>query len=250
MKSAKLLVALAATGLVATSAFAQKSAFEGFYGQLATGYENNSTSNGNVTTSDAASGFPPLTWSSSNQSFGGAPLVFGAGYNFSVAPKWLVGIGADYSFLPQTSSTFSSTNPVAGSNNAGSTIAGATYKTSNRYNIFITPGYEIDKDKLVYLKAGYSSVSLTTNSPTSYTDNGDAMNNGPIRAGSQSKTLNGYVLGLGYKQFITGGIYGYAEGNYMSYSKANFSVVSDGTTFSSNPGLSSYQLLVGVGYKF
>ena len=250
MKSAKLLVALAATGLVATSAFAQKSAFEGFYGQLATGYENNSTSNGNVVTSDIGSGNPPATWSSSNQSFGGAPLVIGAGYNFSVAPKWVVGLGADYSFLPQTSSTFSASNPAAGSNGASGTLAGSTYKTSNRYNIFITPGYEIDKDKLVYLKAGYSSVSLTSNSPTTYIDNGDAMNNNTIRAGSQSKTLNGYVLGLGYKQFITGGIYGFAEGNYMSYSKANFATVANETSFSSNPGLSSYQLLVGVGYKF
>lgn len=249
MKSAKLLLALAATGLVATSAFAQKSAFQGFYGQLATGYENNSTSNGNLITSDPGS--TPNTWSASNQSFGGAPLVIGAGYNFSVAPKWVVGIGADYSFLPQTSSTYSASNPTNGSNDAGGTLAGATYKTSNRYNIFITPGYEIDKDKLVYLKAGYSSVSLTSNGPTSYIDNGDAMNNNTIRAGSQSKTLNGYVLGLGYKQFITGGIYGFAEGNYMSYSKANFALTdANGTSISSNPGLASYQLLVGVGYKF
>jgi len=99
MKSAKLLVALAATGLVATSAFAQKSAFEGFYGQIATGYESNSASglSSPLTLSD---GVDTLTAgvSAPNQNFGGVPLIAGLGYNFSVAPKWLIGVGADYSF--------------------------------------------------------------------------------------------------------------------------------------------------------
>ena len=236
MKSAKLLVALAATGLVATPAFAQKSQFEGFYGQLATGYENNSTSNGNLNTSDASSGFPPLTWSSSNQSFGGAPLVLGAGYNFSVAPKWLVGIGADYSFLPQTSSTFSSTNPIAGSNNAGATIAGATYKTSNRYNIFITPGYEIDKDKMAYLKVGYSAQTVQVTDQ----DGGNGTNS----------NVSGVVAGLGYKQIITGGLYGFGEFNYFNYSKLNQSTGTTSGSLSLNQGVNAYNLLVGVGYKF
>ena len=43
----KLLVAAAAT-VVASSAMAQ-SAFQGFYGQVATGYENNNVSNLNGT---------------------------------------------------------------------------------------------------------------------------------------------------------------------------------------------------------
>ena len=70
--------------------------------------------------------------------------------------------------------------------------------------------------------------------------------------GTQSKTVSGYVLGLGYKQIIAGGLYGYAEGNYMSYAKPSFSIASTalGSTFSSNPSFNSYQLLVGVGYKF
>jgi len=49
---------------------------------------------------------------------------------------------------------------------------------------------------------------------------------------------------------IADGFYGFAEGNYMSYSKANFSSTSDGTTLSANPSLNSYQFLVGLGYKF
>jgi outer membrane immunogenic protein len=240
----KLLVAAAAT-VVASSAMAQ-SAFEGFYGQLGTGYESNSTTTGAYTTNN-----PNQTWGVSNQNFSGAPIVLGAGYNYSVAPKWLIGLGADYSFLPQTSSTFNGTNPTGSTSGTTSgALTGASYKVSNRYNIFLTPGYEIDKDKLVYLKAGYSSVSLTNTYPTRYVDNGNAANNMPLSAGTQSKTLNGYILGLGYKQMVTSNIYGFAEGNYMSYSKANFSTTSAGTTFTTNPGLSSYTLLVGLGYKF
>jgi hypothetical protein len=240
----KLFVAAAAT-VVASSAMAQ-SAFEGFYGQLGTGYESNSTTNGAYTTNN-----PNQTWGASNQNFSGAPIVLGAGYNYSFAPKWLIGLGADYSFLPQTSSTYNATSPNGSTNGATSgALTGASYKVSNRYNIFLTPGYEIDKGKLVYLKAGYSSVSLTNNNPTRYVDNGDASQNAAISAGTQSKTLNGYILGLGYKQMVTSNIYGFAEGNYMSYSKANFSTKSAGTTFTTNPGLSSYTLLVGLGYKF
>ena len=249
MKSAKLFLALAATGLVATSAFAQKSAFEGFYGQIATGYESNSASNlGNVT-SDA--GNPPASWTVGNQTFGGAPLVIGLGYNFSVAPKWVLGLGADYSAISQKSSTFSGTS-------ARGVLTGQTLEASNRFNIFVTPGYEIDKDKLVYLKAGYSSLNLKNSAPNYYSasaaaiaNDGGENNSGAIASSSSTTTVSGYIVGLGYKQIITGGVYGFAEGNYMSYSKANFSsVVGQGTTITSNPSVNSYQLLVGVGYKF
>lgn len=243
----KLLIAAAAASvLVAPSTFAQ-SAFEGFYGQIATGYESNSMSNGNFTASDVTGS---ENYNASGQTFGGAPLVLGLGYNFSVAPKWLVGIGADYSTLPQTSSDYSANRASANP----ATVSGNSTKISNRFNIFITPGYEIDKDKLVYLKAGYSSMSVTQNPPTTFSDLADPANSGPISGfGSQSKTVSGYVVGLGYKQIITGGIYGFAEGNYMSYSKPSFSNTQSGTnptTITGNPSINSYQLLVGVGYKF
>jgi hypothetical protein len=124
---------------------------------------------------------------------------------------------------------------------------GQTLEASNRYNIFVTPGYVIDKDKLVYLKAGYSGVTVKATSPNSYTLDGMTDN---LPAGSQSKTLSGYVVGLGYKQIITGGFYGFAEANYMSYSKSTYSGTLDETNISTNPSMSSYQALVGVGYRF
>ncbi|QWD89244.1 hypothetical protein GQ367_01850 [Polynucleobacter sp. MWH-CaK5] len=67
--------------------------------------------------------------------------------------------------------------------------------------------------------------------------------------------MSGYILGLGYKQIITGGLYGFAEGNYMSYGKKSFSssaTLPDGRplNLTLNPDANAYTLLVGVGYKF
>jgi hypothetical protein len=238
----KLLVAAAAT-VVASSAMAQ-SAFQGFYGQISTGYENNNVSSANTTGIQSGASTAD-TWQAGNQSFGGAPLVIGLGYNFSVAPKWLIGLGVDYSALSQKSSSFTSTR-------AGiDTLSGQSMEASNRFNIFVAPSYEIDKDKLVYLKAGYSSVTAKANAPTYYTSGDTPSDSGPISGlSNQSSTVGGFIVGLGYKQIITGGIYGFAEANYMSYAKPSFSGTTDGYNITTNPSINSYQALVGVGYRF
>ena len=218
----KLLVAVATT-VVANSAMAQ-SAFQGFYGQLSTGYENNSASGLSSPLivsrgGDSASG----SIDASNQNFGGAPLIGGLGYNFSVAPKWLIGVGADYSFLSQQSSSYSY-NMISPDLPVEISLSGAKIKVSNRFNIFIAPAYEIDKDKLVYLKAGYSSVKVDASAPINATVGGKTipLSETGFSPSGQSKALNGYILGLGYKQIISGGFYGFAEGNYMNYGKRNF----------------------------
>ena len=56
--------------------------------------------------------------------------------------------------------------------------------------------------------------------------------------------LTGYSLGLGYKQIIDGGLYGFAEGNFMSYDQKTVSTPP--VRLSGN----SMNLLVGIGYKF
>lgn len=248
--------AVAAAIVTASSGGFAQSAFEGFYGQIATGYENNNASSLNGTAIDTFTGGGTSTsnLSASSQNFGGAPLIIGLGYNFSVAPKWVVGIGADYSALSQTSSSYSYGLSGSGAE-PGAQVNGANLKASNRFNIFITPGYEIDKDKLIYLKAGYSSIQQQLQTPTTYSATGiPAQALDTKFAGSQNQTVSGYVLGLGYKQIITGGLYGFAEGNYMSYGKATFSqtgtFVGGTTALSTTSSLNSYQFLVGVGYKF
>jgi outer membrane immunogenic protein len=83
----------------ASSPVMAQSAFQGFYGQLSTGYENNTASglSSPLIASDGVQTETVASFSASNQSFGGVPLIAGIGYNFSLSPKWLIGIGVDYS---------------------------------------------------------------------------------------------------------------------------------------------------------
>ncbi len=194
----KILVAAAAT-VVASSAMAQ-SAFEGAYGQLGIGYQS-SKAKTNV----------PVNFDSTN----GFASVVAAGYNFSISKEFLLGIGAEYSFVPTSEANLSFRD--------GGTTVTEKYKNQNTYNIFLSPGYAISKDSLAYAKVGYTGTSYK------FVDSTD--------------NLTGYSLGLGYKQIINGGLYGFAEGNYLSYGNKT---TGSGVKLSGN----SMNLLVGVGYKF
>ena len=237
-----------------SSALAQ-SRFEGFYGQLSTGYEKNNVSGLSTPLSLIGGGasLPLGTLSAPNESFGGAPLIAGIGYVKSIAPKWLVGFGGDFSFLSQESSSINFAPTEGFLKDADLGFGGSKIKTSNQFNLYITPSYEIDKDKLIFLKAGYSSVKVDVSAPNTMISGGTSTPiNGTV---SRSKTLNGYIIGLGYKQFITSGFYGFAEANYITYGKADFGATNknDATlniTTSTNSALSTYQFLVGLGYKF
>jgi len=244
----KLLVA-SLLALAGTGAMAQ-SAFEGFYGQVGTGYENNEFSGLNST--GTAPGTPTDAWAAGNQNANGVPIVAGLGFNLAVAPSWLLGLGVDYSFLNQKSSNYNSTGANAAAN--GATLNGSNLEASNRINVFLAPGYVIDKDKLAYFKVGYSSVTIKQTMPNQA---GPApFTNLRWNTTNPSSTASGYILGLGYKQMITTGIYGFAEGNYMNYSSTNISSVGGAVgqaanyNLSNSPRLSTMQLLVGVGYKF
>jgi hypothetical protein len=196
----KLLVAAAAT-VVASSAMAQ-SAFEGAYGQVGIGYQS----------SKAKTDVSDISFNSTN----GFASTVGAGYNFAVRKDFLLGIGAEYSFLPTSQANFTY--------DEGNGPETEKYKNQNTYNIFLSPGYAISKDSLAYAKLGYTGTTYKFDAGDSY-------------------SLNGYSLGLGYKQVIDGGLYGFAEGNYMSY---NNKTLDSGIKLSGN----SMNLLVGVGYKF
>jgi len=263
-----VLAGCAAASWIAVDAQAQ-SAFAGFYGQVSTGYESNQLGS----QSDAATVTPYTKSDTSNtgpsQTFGGAPLVLGVGNSWQATDKWLIGLGADYSALTQTSSSI----PVAATNSPGSTsitsgekltLNGGSMQLSNRFNIFITPGYAIDKDKLVYVKAGYSQVTAQYNRATSLTRVTNGISNTfSAVGGSQSSNQAGYLLGIGYKQVISSGLYGFVEGNYMGYNSPSYTFTSTNATdtsrgvttstrivSSSFASLNSFQALIGLGYAF
>ena len=218
--SKKLLIAAAALAM-SSGAMAQ-SAFEGFYGQVGVGYENNNfaskTASGSTGTNPA--GAP-------SQSAGGFSGTVGLGYNYSVAPNLVLGLGVDYNPM----SVKSGQNQLSNNQSAG---VNTTTQAANRYNIFVTPGYQFGADKLGYIKLGYSAEQLKT------------QNSGGLST-SGTGTASGYIVGLGYKQLIDKNIYVFGEANYMSYSNTT---ISAGSGVNVNTTPSTYQALVGIGYKF
>jgi hypothetical protein len=216
----KLLVAAAAT-VVASSAMAQ-SAFEGFYGQIGVGYESVDPgfSSGTVT-AGTASGRSYQISSSNSNSFTGN---IGIGAYFPVTSTFLLGGGAEYSPFAGSSTNFTFSIPSNGFTENNS------WKKKNSYNIFVSPAYVIDKNKLAYAKVGYTGMSTESNV-----------------VGEPQATTNytGYSLGLGYKQMISGAIYAFGEVNYATYGSKNLASDVSGTT---KP--STMNALVGVGYKF
>ena len=229
----KILITIFLAYFISISAFAQ-SQFVGAYGQVSTGYENNTVSSATLTGTNYGS--TPNTSNSVSTSTSSAPLVLGVGYVFPVQDKFTLGLGVDYYTLTQE------TSPAA-FYYRGISTATYNYKftISNRFNIFITPGYSLDQDKLVYAKLGYSNQNVQYSQTNC------------CSSPSNKAQVSGYVLGLGYKQFITAGLYGFAEANYYSYASPNLSSTytdAGGGTVSSNPNVSAYNLLLGLGYRF
>jgi len=266
-----VVITILLTRFGASNAQAQ-SDFAGFYGQLSTGYESNQLGSLSGSATEVPNNKSDIIRTAPSQTFSGAPLVFGAGYYWQANEKWLIGLGVDYSALSQTSSSFpvSITNAPGNTTVAtGSTVTAnsGSVQLSNRFNLFLTPGYAIDKDKLVYLKAGYSQVTTQFNRHSSVTRtaaNGTSVTT-PATGGSPSSNQGGYLVGLGYKQIITSGLYGFVEGNYMSYNSPSDSFTTTVTALNTVHGISStgtrtvttkfnslnsYQLLVGMGYAF
>lgn len=226
----KLSYSLIAVGLfaVATAANAQSSTFEGFYGQAGVGFQSvvPSLSNANIT-SPTGTRYNMGTSVDTTNSFTGTATL---GYSFLVSPSFLLGFGGEYSPFSGQSGNVTYTN----SQLSPSQIS-TTYKLKNSYNFFISPGIVIDKESVAYAKIGYTGAS--------------------IEAGGSNGNYTGYSLGLGYKRFVSGNLYAFGEGNYMSY--GNKSETSSGPwggggtyTASTTSSANTYNFLVGIGYKF
>jgi len=240
MTNVKQFAALAvlSLGITINPAFAQ-SAFSGFYGQISTGYEHNSAESfGMVGTNNGGS---PRSTTDPSFSSDSMPLVIGLGYTFQMPDRFTLGIGFDYSALSQDTN-------IAGVSQPGivnAPVFDYHLTVSNRLNVFLSPGYAIDDNKLAYLKLGYSNQQLQ------YTQNNCCS------APSNKANVDGYLVGLGYKQMISAGsyngLYGFVEANYQSYSKADlYATYTDGVggKTTATPTSSAYNFLLGVGYKF
>ncbi len=216
----KLIVAVVLTA--ASFAVTAQSSFEGFYGQLGIGYESVSATSSNYSVTESGITYPFSTPTNRAQSFTGTATV---GYTFAVSQQFLLGLGAEYSPIAGQSANYSISNPHYVTTNG-------SYKKNNSYNIFLSPATPIGKDGLIYGKVGYTGIQMKDNLTGSTGD------------------YTGYSLGLGYKQFISGGLYGFAEGNYFSYGNKSNNNTYPTYSFTGTTGVSSYNLLLGVGYRF
>ena len=226
---------LGCSGLIFSCAAFAQSQFVGAYGQVSTGYENNRVSSAQLT--GTSYGGTPNTTNSVSTTSGSAPLVLGLGYLFPVQNNFTLGIGIDYSALTQETSPAAFYYPTI----INSPNYDYKFTISNRFSIFASPGYAIDRDKLVYAKLGYSTQSVQYSQTNC------------CSSPSNKAQVSGYVLGLGYKQLITSGLYGFVETNYYAYAKPSLSSTytdEGGGTVSSNPNISAYNFLLGLGYRF
>lgn len=219
---------------VGTQAYAQ-SAFEGAYGQVSAGYEHNLLE-GTSFTNSAGAYSGTFTTNAANADL--AQVNLGVGYYVGLPKNFLLGVGVEYSVM---NSTFNST--YAGAGCRGACFAYPEYTISNRYSLVLMPAYEIDKGKLVYLKAGYTTEELKSTTRKAV----NADNNF-----SRTTTLDGYVLGFGYKQIIKGGLYGFGESNYYNYTGTTptFTAPAGDSNTAVSRNSTTTNLLVGVGYKF
>jgi hypothetical protein len=232
-KLAQVFILAGSSLLISSQSFAQSS-FEGAFGQIGIGYANVSPSLS--TTPLTVPGIGSLNPSASPSSQGSFTGTVTIGYYASLNKDYLLGIGAEYSpFALSSGSVSGSANTPKGTVNGS-----GTYQVNNSYNIFLSPALSIQKDSLLYAKVGYTGLSSTSNGPR----------------GSGTQNYTGYSLGLGYKQIIRGGLYGFGEANYFSYGNQTNtkSGVVTGTAYSysisNTSSLNSYNLLVGLGYKY
>jgi outer membrane immunogenic protein len=214
----KRFVLAVGISLISMGTIAQ-SAFEGFYGQVGVGYESTSVKFSGGTQASVG----PYNISSNNSnSFTG---VIGIGGYFPVTKSFLMGIGAEYNPIPSSSADYTVNLPSIPFSYT------ASYKKKNSYNIFLSPALVIDKNKLAYAKVGYTGLSSEQT----------------VLGEKTTSNFTGYSLGLGYRQVIQGGLYGFIETNYATYSSKQDTNV-DGATGTNKP--TTMNAIVGIGYKF
>jgi hypothetical protein len=200
--------------------------WEGAFGQIGIGYESYIPKNSNGTTTLGGTPYPNTAMA--NHANGPAANI-GIGYNFGITGNYLIGVGA--TLYPGHSRSASSTLVT------GSLVGTGTYDVSNVFSFTLNPSYAIDETRLIYAKVGYAGSTINANSPGGYPQ--------------QSNRVNGTVYGLGYKQFISGSIYAFGEGNYAVNRAKPVTILTDsGAVVNSTANATGYDLMFGLGYQF
>ena len=215
---------LLALSLIPSAAQSQEKThyqFHGFYSDVGLGYRNVNTSTSSRLTING-SVIPSSTSSSGSSHVLG---VLTAGYNFNIAQNYFLGIGANIS----PSNGLTQQLQIQALNK---TTAVSGVKSLYNYGFFLSPGLQVE-DGLFYLKVGKQTQV-------------DNSNTGP--------NFDGYLFGVGYKQFVYDSIYLFGEANYSSYGSQTTSrtIVASGNNINASVTTSAQttKLLLGLGYQF
>ena len=228
----RTLIVAALGSLACGNCFAQ-SAFEGPFVQGALGYTNVSPKF-NETLTVGSQTASPQNVNADNLSVLTGNV--GGGYNFLIAPKFLLGVSIDFMPIASGSAKTSISFPNSFEVVLPSSIPGS-YQMKNPYNISIIPGYELSKDQVIYGKVSYTGATVIYS---------DAV------TPATSANMTGYTLGLGYKQALEYKLYVFAEGLYTKFQDQTVSMTGPTgiSNFTLTAGASGYTLLVGAGYRF
>ncbi len=225
----RIFVATIGAALIASPFFASAQAknFEGFFAEAGLGYGtfNGSLSGGNLSSGSTALGAYSVDANTVKSILG----VIGGGYNFALTNEVVLGVGGSYS--PSRSASATSTITLPAALGGSSTGSGAV---QNIYSIYLSPGYAISQDSLVYGKVGYTGATA-------------------VFSGSPPNVnLNGYVLGLGFKKTFDKNMYGFIEGKYASFGSKDLdsNALSSAITNTGSMSAKGMDIVVGVGYKF
>jgi opacity protein-like surface antigen len=234
--------------VMSTSFSLAESKFDGMYFQVGSGSDSNTIDAVNLNTvSTFTNGNRQADSASiSEKSFRGAPTNGSLGFNTRIGSNWLLGLGAEFSSLSKTSVGQTITGSAT-----GNTIPNIQYSVPSRYGVFLTSGLLIAPDKMMYVKAGYSRQKIN------FSGSGNTSGQQKDPPFSITDHVNGYALGIGYKQFFAEKFYFFGEVNYMKYQKSdlNFSYIATDSSYSVqttniNPSSRANSVLIGLGYQF
>lgn len=137
-------------------------------------------------------------------------LQLRAQYNWALNDRYTVGLGVSTALGKLKAGTLNF--------NAGTPIA-----IKESYSLFLTPGYAIDKDWMVYGKVAYAIAKTEA-------------------SGAASTSFDGYGLGMGLQLLLTPNWYLQAEFLSNHFNDSSDAVETD--------KLKSNNLSLGVGYRF
>lgn len=229
----KLFIMVLVLSLGGASAFAQ-SAFKGFYATAGVGMETFMPSADDVTLTvkngPFAGTYNRTTTYPRTLDFTGTLTI---GSMSAITDKFLLGIGVEFEPIA------SGTDTVQTVGSAGN-VTKSTYTQKFHFNLFLSPAYALEENKLVYGKIGYSQ---------SHSDVDFDADQSPVHV------AEGLVIGAGYRQIVSGGLFFFGEANYYHYVPTDYTVsslTSDGVIFVSDSKISSkgFSAYVGLGYTF